>query len=117
MGTSSGHASCVTSVPGAASTIASGYAPDSTVPAVAMTATAAVLVAAAAATAPGRTTPTTGTVERARTRPSARAVAVLQASTSSLTSCCRSQSTASSVNRRTSPAGRGPYGARPLSPR
>jgi len=58
-----------------------------------------------------------GTVERARTAARARAVAVLQARTSSFTSCSRSQSTASSVKRRTCSAGRGPYGARPLSPR
>jgi hypothetical protein len=41
----------------------------------------------------------------------------LQARTSSFTSWPSSQSTASSVNLRTSSAGLGPYGARPLSPR
>ena len=74
-------------------------------------------VAAAAATPPGRTTPTTGTAARSRTWGSAREVAVLQAMTRSLTSCPRSQETHSSVNARTSSAGRGPYGVRALSPR
>ena len=52
-----------------------------------------------------------------RTSGSAWAVAVLQARTSSFTSCASSQATDSRVKARTSSALRGPYGARALSPR
>ena len=86
IGTSSGQASCATRVSGAASTIASGYAPDSTVPAVAMTATCR--------SASRRRRRPRRAARRRRPAPSsargrassARAVAVLQASTSSFTS-------------------------------
>ena len=59
-------------------------------PAVAMTPTWPERVAAVTATAPGRITPSTGTAAISRTRSSAWAVAVLQASRRSLTSWPRS---------------------------
>ena len=52
----------MTARPGSASPTAAAYAPDATVPAVAITPTWPARVEAAAATAPGRTTPSTGTL-------------------------------------------------------
>ena len=116
MSTNRGVATENTVTPASSARTASEYAPDSTVPWVAITPTLRLRVALTAARAPGSTTPITGTsnVRCAAARPAA--VPVLQAMTSSFTRRCDSHVPICRTKSRTSESGRGPYGHRAVSP-
>src|SRR4051812_17916644 len=87
------------------------------VPTVPITPTRLLLVTRTAARAPGSITPTSGTSCSNRNRSRAAAEAVLQATTTILTSCSSiNLAVISRANSRTSSSGRGPYGYRPVSP-
>ena len=69
------------------------------------------------ARAPGSITLMTGTGSSSRSRSNATAAAVLQATTTAFALCSSTRLQASSrAKPRTSSAGRGPYGYRPVSP-